>query len=155
MSRKARDPANMVGYLSALGVFGAGVGGAAAVGRAAGRSLPDRYGVVDLVVGGLATQKFARLVTKDLVTTPVRAPFTEVEGIAGSGEVNERPRSGHPQHTVGEMISCPFCVAPWIATAYVAGLTLAPRVARAWAAVFGVVSAADALQQGYGRLRTD
>jgi hypothetical protein len=28
MSRKAREPASMVGYLSALGVFGAGAGGA-------------------------------------------------------------------------------------------------------------------------------
>jgi hypothetical protein len=145
----------VVEYLSALGIFGVGLAATSIFGRATGRTLPDRYEAFDLVLGGFASQKFARLLSKDLVTTPLRAPFTEFEEMGGSGEVNERPRNQHPQHTVGEMLACPFCLAPWIATSYIAGLTLSPRLARTWAAVFSVVAASDALQHAYARIRTD
>ena len=112
------------------------------------------YAVLDLVVGGLATHKFARLVAKDGVTTPLRAPFTEFEGEIGSAEVAERPKDEHPLHTVGELLVCPFCLAPWVSAAYVAGLTLAPRATRAWGATFAIVGASDFLQHAYARVRT-
>jgi hypothetical protein len=70
--------------------------------------------------------------------------------------VQESPKKDTtPQHTIGELITCPFCLAPWIATGYVATLTLAPRWARAWAAVFGIVGGADFLQHAYAHVRTD
>jgi hypothetical protein len=46
-------------------------------------------------------------------------------------------------------------MAPWIATAYVALLALSPSVARAWAAVFGIVAGSDFLQHAYAHVRTD
>jgi hypothetical protein len=143
------------GYVAALTVFGTGVVATVAAGRAQGRDLPERFGVVDLLLGAVATQKFTRILAKDAVTTPVRAPFTEFEKPLGSAEVQERPRDGHPLHTVGELLTCPFCLAPWTATAYVAALIFAPRAARAWAAVFTVVGGSDALQHLYARVRTD
>ena len=145
----------LVGYLTTMSVFGSVVVGAAALGRAKGRELPASYAVQDLLLGAVATHKFARLITKDGVTTPLRAPFTEFEENAGSAEVNESPRSEPVRHVVGELLSCPFCVAPWIATGYVAGLAISPRLARAWAAVFGIVGGSDFLQQAYGRIRED
>jgi hypothetical protein len=54
---------------------------------------------------------------------------------------------------VGELITCPFCLGVWIGTAYVAGLALAPRAARTWAAVFTVSALSDFLQHGYARMR--
>ena len=155
MSDTPRNPARVTSYLSALVLFGASVSGIAALGKATGKELPDRYSLFDLVVGGLATHKFARLISKDLVTTPLRMPFTKFEEMGGAGEVNETPRGGHPEHAVGEILSCPFCLAPWIATGYVAGLAISPRVARTWAAVFSVVGASDFLQFGYARIRTE
>jgi hypothetical protein len=56
------------------------------------------------------------------------------------------------RHTVGELLTCPFCLAVWIGTAYVAGLGVAPRAARAWAAVFAVTGVSDFLQHAYARL---
>jgi hypothetical protein len=56
---------------------------------------------------------------------------------------------------VGELVTCPFCLAPWIATGYVATLTFAPRLARAWAAVFAMVGGADFLQHAYAAVRQD
>lgn len=145
----------MPGYLGAMTVFAATTGLTAVVARLRGETLPQRYAGADLALGAIATHKFARVIAKDAVTTPIRAPFTEYEGPAGSGEVNDKPKAEHPEHTIGELLTCPFCLAPWIGTGYVATLALSPRLARAWAAVFSVVAGSDALQHAYARLRTD
>jgi hypothetical protein len=145
----------IAGYLAVMSVFGVATATATAVGRARGRQLPAWYDLQDLALGALAAHKFARLVSKDGVTTPLRAPFTEFEENAGSAEVNESPRPEPARHVVGELLTCPFCVTPWIATGYVATLAIAPRLARAWAAVFGIVGASDFLQHAYGRVREE
>jgi DNA-binding helix-hairpin-helix protein with protein kinase domain len=94
--------------------------------------------------------------TKGSVTSPLRSPFTEFTEAAGSAEHQETPRGSHGlRHTVGELLSCPFCLGVWIGTAYVAGLGVAPRATRTWAAVFAVVATSDALQHAYARLRAD
>ena len=155
MTTSPREPGQVAGYLGALSAFATGVVALTVGGKLSGRSLPDRYDALDLAVGGVATYKFARLVSKDSVTTPLRAPFTKFKENAGSAEVNEEPRDGHAVHTIGELLTCPFCLAPWIRTGYVAGLAISPRLARTWAAVFGVVGLSDALQQLYAQVRTD
>ena len=140
-------------YLGALVLFGSAW---AAVGHLATRhGTSVRFSLLDVVVGGVATHKFARIVSKAGVTTPLRAPFTHYEGEAGSGEVNERPRDEHPQHTIGELLTCPFCLAPWVATGYTGALMLEPRLARAWAAAFSVVAVSDFLQHAYSRVRIE
>jgi hypothetical protein len=154
MSDSPREPAHVAGYVGALSAFSAGAAAMALLGRATGRSLPERFDVVDLVIGGVATHKFARLVSKDSVTTPIRMPFTRFKESAGSGEVSEEPRKGQPAHTIGELVTCPFCLAPWISAGYVAGLALSPRMARTWAAVFSIVGASDLLQHVYAHVRT-
>lgn len=145
----------MAGYLGTLSLYGVTMATAAAVGRARGRTLPPAYDVQDLLLGALATHKFTRLLSKDGVTTPLRAPFTEFEANTGSAEVHETPREGHLTHVAGELLTCPFCLAPWVATTYVAGLGLSPRLARAWASVFALVGASDWLQHAYALVRTD
>jgi hypothetical protein len=150
-----RAPARIASFATALGVFGATATGVLVAGRREGR-LPDRYASLDLALGALATQKFTRLLAKDSVTTPLRAPFTRFAGEGAPAEVNERPKKHNPaQHTLGELLVCPFCLAPWVAGAYVTGLAFAPRVARAWAAVFSMVSVSDDLQYVYARLQDE
>jgi hypothetical protein len=155
VSDNPRAPGRIASFATALGVFGGTAAGVLVAGRRAGQ-LPDHYRPTDLVVGALATQKFTRLLAKDSVTTPLRAPFTRFEEAGAPAEVNERPKEHNAaQHTLGELLVCPFCLAPWVAGAYVTGLALAPRVARAWAAVFGIVGVADDLQHVYARLQVD
>lgn len=153
MSESPRSPGRMAGFATALGVFSTGVTATALFGRLTGRQLPDRIVPLDIGLGGLATFKFARMLAKDAVTTPIRAPFTEFEDNAGAGEVMETPKPGHPRHTIGDLISCPFCLAPWVSTSYVAALALSPRLARAWAATFSIVALSDTLQFGYDQLK--
>jgi hypothetical protein len=155
MSETPRAPHRMTGYAAMLTLYGFGVGSAALLTRSSRRKAPDDYALPDLILGALATHKFTRLIAKDGVTTPMRAPFTEFEENAGSGEVNESPREGHAIHVPGEVLSCPFCLAPWVATTYVAGLAWSPRLARAWAATFAIVGGSDWLQHGYARIRTE
>jgi Protein of unknown function (DUF1360) len=153
MSESPRE--RIPSYVAAMTVFGSMVATVVGTAWRRGAPVPSTYSVLDIVTGGVATHKFARLLSKDGVTTPLRAPFTEFDGETGSAEVEEHPRDEHPQHTIGELLTCPFCLAPWIATAYVSGLVLAPRAARSWATTFTVVGISDFLQQAYGRVRTD
>jgi hypothetical protein len=155
MSDSPHDHDRIAGYLAAMSTFATLAVAGTALGRSRGAALPDGYRAQDLVLGALATHKVARIVSKDGVTTPLRAPFTEFRGVAGSAEVNESARPEPVRHVVGELLTCPFCLAPWIASAYVGTLVVAPRVARTWAAVFRVVAGADLMQHLYARVRTD
>jgi hypothetical protein len=138
------------GYVGAMGVYGAFVGGLTVLGRVVGARLPRRFGLGDTVVLSTATFTAGRVLAKAAVTSPLRAPFTRYEEPAGEGELNESvPAEGHAAHTVGEVLSCPFCLDVWIGTALAAGLVLAPRPTRLAATVLTAIGAADALHLLY------
>jgi len=107
----------------------------------------------DVVELGVATHKLSRLVTKDTVTAVARAPFTRFVEASGEGEVHEEVRGTGVRHAVGELLSCPFCIAVWIATGLAFGLLLAPRVTRTITAVLSAVAGSDFLQLAYARLQ--
>ena len=157
--RPTYDPQRAVdlpGFAGSLATYALAVAVAAAAGRASGARLPETYRLADLVAGGIATHKFSRLLARGSVTSPVRAPFTEFVEPAGNAEHQESPRGEHGlRHTVGELLTCPFCLGVWTGTAYVGALAVAPRVARTWAAVFTVTGVSDFLQVAYARLQED
>src|SRR4051794_3839838 len=111
--------------------------------------LPEEISPRDLALIGVASHKTSRAIAKDKVTSPLRAPFTEHEGDAGPGELEESPRGVGIQHTVGELLVCPFCLDQWVATGYVAGLVVAPRATRFVASIMATVAISDFLQIGY------
>jgi hypothetical protein len=150
-----RGEVSLPGYAGSLTAFALAVAGLSVAGRARGHGLPERYDRTDIALGAIATHKFTRLLSKGSVTSPIRAPFTEFDEPAGSAEHNERARGGRVRHTIGELLTCPFCLGQWVGTGFVAGLGMAPRTTRAWAAVFAVTGVADALHQVYARLRDD
>src|SRR5215212_4398092 len=104
MPETPRAQHRIVGYATLLSLYGGAVAAAALIAQRRDHEGPDRYGLEDLVVGAIATHKFTRLVAKDGVTTPLRAPFTEFDENAGSAEVNEHPREGHLTHVPGEVL---------------------------------------------------
>lgn len=78
--------------------------------------MPD--GLVDM----LACFRLVRLVVDDKVTDPWR----------------QRIWDRHPvDHGIGFLISCPFCTAPYVATAIVVARRLAPR---AWSSVAEILA---------------
>lgn len=116
----------------------------------------ERVGAGDLALYAVATHKLARIVAKAPVTSPLRAPFTEMEGASGPAELHEHVTGHGWRRAAGELLTCPFCLGQWIGTGFVFGGILAPRATRAVAATFAVHAGSDALQFAYAALeRTD
>ena len=141
------------GYLVTMGLYGGAVGTLAGVTRLTGREIPDGLPVRDLLLSAVATHKLSRLVARDPVTSPLRAPFTVYEGQEGPAELKEGVRGHGAQKTVGELITCPFCLDMWIATGLIAGLIYLPRTTRLAVDTLAVLTGADLLQFGYSRLQ--
>jgi hypothetical protein len=139
------------GYVAAMGSFGVLAAALAAVVKATGRPLPERPSLGDVALISIATHKLSRLISKDSVTSPLRAPFTEYKRPNGGAEVGEevRDQGSMLRHAIGELISCPFCLAVWVATGLTGGLVLAPRVTRLAATALTAVAVSDFLQLAY------
>jgi hypothetical protein len=141
------------GYLALMGAYGGIATGLVALGKATGVRLPARWTLGDAAMLGVATFKASRLLTKDAVTSPLRAPFTKFEGSAGDGEVNESVRGTGVQHAVGEMLSCPFCLSVWVGGALGAGMVFLPRLTRLAALVLTAFAGSDALHLAYDKAK--
>lgn len=125
------------------------VGVVGAIGLAARRrTLPD-LSLKDVAVIGVATHRLARTIAKDPVTSPFRMPFTRYEGVSGAAELEEEVVADGFGHALGELVTCPFCLAQWVATGFVGGMIFAPRATRLVAATFAGVATADFLQYAY------
>lgn len=141
------------GYLALMSVYATGTTVAAAGAKAAGRQAPSGLSPWDAAQLAVATQTLARLIAKDPVTSPLRAPFTSYEGLSAPGELSEQVRGHGLQHSFGELLTCPMCLGQWIATGFTLGLVWAPKLTRLAVGTFAVVGGADFLQHAYVRLQ--
>jgi hypothetical protein len=148
------EPRPLAGDLGAMGVYVGLVSAAAAAVRASGRELPDRIPVGDALLLTVATFRLARRIAKDPVTAPLRAPFVRFEGASGHAEVSEEVREhGGVKHAVGELLTCPFCLAQWVGTGFVLGYVTAPRATRLAALTMTTVAGSDVLQFVYDAIQ--
>jgi hypothetical protein len=129
------------------------IGGLAVAVRITDREIPSDLPVKDLALFALATQKLSRLLSKDPVTSPLRAPFTAYQGTSGPAELREEVRGTGVRKTVGELITCPFCTSVWVATGFAAGLIYLPRATRLAMATLAALAGADMLQYVHGWLQ--
>ncbi|GAA2883629.1 DUF1360 domain-containing protein [Pseudonocardia halophobica] len=137
------------GYAVVMGAFAAVVAAVAGIAAATRRTLPG-LSVTDLVLLTVATHKLSRTITKDAVTSPLRAPFATFAETSGPSEVTEEPRKDSSlRHSIGELLTCPFCLDLWIATGLVIGLVFAPRPTRLVIGTFTALAGADFLQLAY------
>ncbi|MFF9310172.1 DUF1360 domain-containing protein [Streptomyces sp. NPDC014748] len=139
----------LAGYAALATTFAAGAALFAAAARRRGVRLPDRVPPWDLLLLGAATFKGARLLTKDKVTSFLRAPFTRRSEEIPAGEVMDEPRGDGVRRAVGDLVSCPFCSSVWVAGALVGGYACAPRATRLVCAGLGAVTLADWLQYAW------
>src|SRR6478735_9974832 len=117
--------------------------------------LPRKFGLLDLALLGIATHKLSRIVAKDRITGILRAPFVCYIRSAGAGEVEEEPRGRGFQRGIGHLVSCPYCMAPWSATALAMGFVFAPRVTRFFAGILVSVAASDFLHRAYAKMQEE
>ena len=135
-------------YAALTAVFTAALGAVLANAARDGK-LPETIGVQDIILLGVATHKVSRIVSRDKITSFLRAPFTRYEGPANINEINEQPRGTGLQYSMGELVACPLCLATWIGGAFISGLVYAPRATRAVAALFTSLTIADSLHLAY------
>lgn len=141
------------GYLKLMSVYGSGTLSGIAVARLTGRQ-PQRLSPWDVAQLAIATHKLARLIAKDPVTSPLRAPFTKYEGVSAPSELHEEVRAHDGmRHSVGELLTCPMCLAQWVATGFSIGLVFAPGAVRQVLATFTAIAGADFLQHAYVKLQ--
>ena len=136
-------------YLTFMSIFGSLVTVALGIARRQGRELPERAPAGQLLLVGTASHKLSRIVAKDKVTSPLRAPFTELEGRGGPAEFEERSRGSGLRKAIGELLICPFCLDLWAIAGFSVGLLFAPRATRFVASLFAALTIADFLQIAY------
>jgi hypothetical protein len=139
----------LVPYAAAMALFNGLFAGGLVLARKQGRLLPERPGVGDIALLGVASHKLSRLVAKDKVTSPLRAPFTELEGSGGPAELEEQARGGKVRTAIGELLICPYCLDLWAVGGFSLGLVFAPRTTRFVASVFAAQSVSDFTQIAY------
>jgi hypothetical protein len=146
------DDRPLGGYVVVMAVFAALVSGAAGLALANGRRLPPGVGPWDVLLLAAGTHKLSRTLTKDAVTSPLRAPFARYKETGGPAEVMEEVRSTSGlRHSIGELITCPFCLDVWIATGFTIGLVFAPRLTRLVVTALTAVTGADFLHLLYAK----
>jgi hypothetical protein len=106
----------------------------------------------DIALLGMATHKLSLVGAEDAVTSPLRAPFTELQEKESPKKVDEEPRGEGLRRSVGELLTCKFCLGVWLASFFTYGLVLVPRVTRLVATIFAVVTVSDYLHQTYKAL---
>ena len=124
------------------------------VARISGKPMPERMDAKDIALLGMATHKISLVGSQDVIMSPLRAPFTELEKKESPKKVDERPRGQGLRRSVGELLTCQFCLGVWVASFFTYGFVLLPRVSRLVAAVFAAVTVSDFLHQTYKALMT-
>ncbi|MFF9282742.1 DUF1360 domain-containing protein [Streptomyces griseosporeus] len=144
-----RGEAPLAGYAALAGAYATGAAVFTAAARRRGVRVPDRVPPWDVALLGVATFKASRLLTRDKVTSFLRAPFTRRQEEGPGSEVMDAPRGRGVRRAVGELISCPFCTAAWVAGALVCSYVAVPRATRLVCAGLGAVTVADGLQYAW------
>ena len=132
-------------YAGIMGTFVGVLAVGGALARALGRE-PRNDTALDLAVLSVATFKTARTISRDDVTSFIRAPF--VEGVAGA--TDEAPvETGNLQQAIGELVTCSRCVGTWAAAGLATTQILAPRFGRLLTWSLAAAGANDFLQAGF------
>lgn len=77
------------------------------------------------------------------------------KGSSIAGEVSEKSRGHGLQRAVGDLVTCEYCLAPWVAAGLFVTYAGSPRAARFVAALFSSVAVANFLNRAYmPRLRS-
>ncbi|MFF0001193.1 DUF1360 domain-containing protein [Streptomyces avermitilis] len=148
----AGDDRPLGGYLAAMAGFGVYTAAWATAVRLRKSPMPDRPQLWDVVLTAVATFRLSRLLSKASVTSPLRAPFTRYVSAQGPAELHEEPRAEDGKDTLGELVTCPFCMSVWVVSTLTAGQLLCPRATRTVMGALAALAGADALQLAYSVL---
>lgn len=107
----------------------------------------------DLLLLGVATYKMSYLLTKDVITSVLRAPFTRFLHAASPDDVQETARGKGLQRAIGELLSCPWCSAQWIVAVLFYAFILFPLVTKFIILLFTALVLSDIIMVFYQGLK--
>jgi hypothetical protein len=139
-------------YATLMGIFNLIFALFLLVAKGSGKSIPERIQAKDIALLGVATHKLSLTGSQDAVTSPLRAPFTEFQEKESPKHVEELPRGEGLRRSIGELLTCQFCLGMWVAAFMTYGLVLAPRVTRLFATILAILTLSDHLHQTYKAL---
>ncbi len=142
----------LASYATLAGVFNLIFAVFLIVSRRVDRPIPERIKLSDILLLGVATHKLTWTIAKEAVTSPLRAPFTELQEVESPTNVREKPRGTGFQKSIGELLTCHFCLGQWVSAFFAYGLVLSPAVTRLVAAIFAMLTVSDHLHQTYKAL---
>lgn len=149
---KKDEDAPLASYATLAGAFNAIFALFLLIVRLTGRSLPERVEARDVLIFGAATHKLSWILAREPITSPIRAPFTELEEVKSPTKAEETPRGTGLRRTVGELLTCHFCLGMWVAAFFSYAFVLFPAATRLVGAVFAMLTVSDHLHQAYKAL---
>lgn len=155
---RGREPLPLEGYAALLATYSTGVVGLFTWAARSGHTL-DAISVSDLLILGVGSQKLARMISKDRISTVLRQPFTEYDGTEGAlpGEACESARrdKGSLRHAIGELLCCPYCTTTWAAAGLFGAYLADNKLGRTLGAFLSTVSLAEVMQSTYHKVLSD
>lgn len=137
------------GYLAVMGVYAGAALACALLLNRRKRPMPEDVPVKDVALIGVASHKLSRIIAKDEVTSPLRAPFSHLEESTGASELKESTRGSGVRRAVGDLLTCPWCLDTWVASGFMAGYLFWPRHTRVVASLFAAIAVSDFMNHGY------
>lgn len=114
----------------------------------------SKFSLGDYLLLGFATHKITRILSHDRVTRPLRAPFTEEKPQPKEKAKKEVSKGSGIQKALGDLLTCQFCLGPWVAASLLLGFNVLPQYSRRIASIFAVVAGSDFLHLGYQSLKS-
>ena len=142
----------LAGYAGLVGIYAAGFAALLIAAKSTRRPLPNNTRLSDVLLLSIGTYKLSRIIAKDRVTSPFRAPFVTYEGSGKTSELKEKPRGAGMQRAVGDLLTCPWCMGPWAAAALSYAFVLAPGAARVAGCILSAAAVSDAMHLGHDAL---
>ena len=138
----ARDRYGVEGRLLKLTLIGTFLTSIGLTGTTRGRDLP-RIGPFELLLLGLASYRIGRMIAFERVAQPLREPFTATVPDESGADETVVARGRGVRWVIGELMSCPTCVATWAALVLYVGLALVPGPTRMLVNVLAAVGVAE------------
>ena len=137
----AADPAGREGRLLKLTLVGTFLSSVLLVGRDRRVQAPVAMG--DLLLLGLASHRIGRMVAFERVAEPIRAPFTATVPDESGADETVVARGRGVRWVLGELLSCPTCVATWSALGLTIGRRLLPGPTQMLVNILAVVGVSE------------
>ena len=145
----------LAGYAALVGVFSLSFAGLLFAAHESKRDLTENLSVGDLILMGIATHKLSRIISRDRVTSPLRAPFMEYVAPNGTNEVKEKVRGEGLRRAVGDLLHCPYCLSPWVAAGFVFGLVFKPKMTKFVGGTLAVAVISDLFHHFFDEIKSD